>query len=95
LQASVQSAVEGLARALAVELAPTRVNAVSPGISRTPRWDSKSESELMKFYGDEEKRLPLGRVGEAAELATAYLYLMENTYSTGTVIVVDGGGTLV
>ena len=95
LQASIQSAVEGLTRALAVELAPTRVNAVSPGISRTPRWDNKSESELEKFYGDEERRLPLRRVGEAAELSTAYLYLMENTYSTGTVIVVDGGGGLV
>jgi NAD(P)-dependent dehydrogenase (short-subunit alcohol dehydrogenase family) len=79
MQASIQSAVEGLTRALAVELAPIRVNAVSPGISRTPRWDSKSESERERFYGDEEKRLPLGRVGEAAELSTAYLYLMENT----------------
>ncbi len=94
LQASIQSAVEGLTRALAVELAPIRVNAVSPGLARTPRWNSKSESDLERFYREAEQRLPLGRVGEAAELATAYLYLMENTYATGTVIVVDGGGAL-
>ena len=95
LQASIQSAVEGLTRALAVELAPIRVNAVSPGMSKTPRWDSWSKSFRQKFYEEEEKRLPLGRLGEAEELATAYLYLMENSYSTGTVIPVDGGAALV
>jgi NAD(P)-dependent dehydrogenase (short-subunit alcohol dehydrogenase family) len=95
LQASIQSAVEGLTRALAVELAPIRINAVSPGLSRTPRWNSWSESFRSKVYQEEEKRLPVGRIGEAAELATAYLYLMENSFATGTVILVDGGGALV
>jgi NAD(P)-dependent dehydrogenase (short-subunit alcohol dehydrogenase family) len=94
-QASIMSAVEGLTRALAVELAPIRVNAVSPGLARTPRWNSWSEKERNEFYRNEEKRLAVGRVGEAAEIATAYLYLMENSYATGTVIVADGGGALV
>ena len=73
MQASIQSAVEGLTRALAVELAPIRVNAVSPGLTRTPRWNGWSESFRSKVYQEEEKRLPVGRIGEAAELATAYL----------------------
>ena len=94
-QASIMSAVEGLTRALAVELAPIRVNAVSPGLARTPRWNSWSETKRSEFYRNEENRLPVGRVGEAAEVATAYLYLMENSYATGTVIVADGGGALV
>lgn len=94
-QASIQSAIEGLTRALAVELGPIRVNAVSPGVTRTPRWDSWKEADRQAFYQGEERRLPVGRVGEAAELAAAYIYLMKNTYATGNVISVDGGGSLV
>jgi NAD(P)-dependent dehydrogenase (short-subunit alcohol dehydrogenase family) len=94
-QASIQSAVEGLARALAVELAPTRVNCVSPGLARTPRWDALTDSDRRALYEREERRLPVGRVGEAHELAAAYIYFMKNTYATGNVLNVDGGGALV
>ena len=94
-QASIQSAVEGLTRALAVELAPTRVNCVSPGLARTPRWAALSESDRQALYEREERRLPVARVGEAHELASAYIYLMNNTYATGNVLNVDGGGALV
>jgi NAD(P)-dependent dehydrogenase (short-subunit alcohol dehydrogenase family) len=95
LQASIQTAIEGLTRALAVELAPIRVNAVSPGLARTPRWNAWTDTARHELYRKEEQRLPVGRVGEAVEIATAYLYLMENSYATGTVAVVDGGGALV
>jgi NAD(P)-dependent dehydrogenase (short-subunit alcohol dehydrogenase family) len=95
LQASIQSAIEGLTRALAVELAPIRVNAVSPGLARTPRWNAWTDTARDALYRKEEQRLPVGRVGQAAEIATAYLYLMENSYATGTVVVADGGGALV
>jgi NAD(P)-dependent dehydrogenase (short-subunit alcohol dehydrogenase family) len=94
-QASIQSAVEGLTRALAVELGPVRVNCVSPGLTRTPRWDAWSDAFRQAFYNDEERRLPVARVGEAAELASAYIYLMKNTYATGNILNVDGGGSLV
>jgi NAD(P)-dependent dehydrogenase (short-subunit alcohol dehydrogenase family) len=94
-QASIQSAVEGLTRALAIELGPLRVNAVSPGVTRTPRWDSWKEADREAFYEGEKRRLPVGRVGEAAELAHAYIYLMKNTYATGNIVSVDGGGSLV
>jgi NAD(P)-dependent dehydrogenase (short-subunit alcohol dehydrogenase family) len=82
-------------RALAVELAPIRVNAVSPGLARTPRWNAWTDAARDELYRKEEQRLPLGRVGEAAEIATGYLYLMENSYATGTVVLADGGGALV
>ena len=94
-QASIQSAVEGLTRALAVELAPTRINCVSPGLARTPRWDALSEANRQALYEREERRLPVARVGEAHELASAYVYFMKNTYATGNVLSVDGGAALV
>jgi NAD(P)-dependent dehydrogenase (short-subunit alcohol dehydrogenase family) len=94
-QASIQSAVEGLTRALAVELGPLRVNCVSPGLARTPRWDAMPAETRQALYDREEQRLPLRRVGEAFELASAYIYLMTNTFATGNILNVDGGGALV
>jgi NAD(P)-dependent dehydrogenase (short-subunit alcohol dehydrogenase family) len=95
LGASVCSAVEGLTRALAVELAPLRVNAVAPGLVKTPLWAGMSESDRQRLYGDAAARLPVGHAGEASEIADSYLYLMRQSYGTGQVLVVDGGGTLV
>ena len=95
LGASVCSAVEGLTRALAVELAPLRVNAVAPGLVKTPLWAGMSDADREAMYGGAAARLPVGHAGEAAEVAESYLYLMRQTYGTGQVILVDGGGTLV
>ncbi|MDQ1453890.1 MAG: hypothetical protein QOK38_3756 [Acidobacteriaceae bacterium] len=95
LGASVTSAVEGLTRALAVELAPLRVNAVSPGVVRTNLWKNMTEQERDAMYQNVGKNLLVGRVGEVEDIAHAYLYLMQESYSTGQVIVVDGGATLV
>jgi NAD(P)-dependent dehydrogenase (short-subunit alcohol dehydrogenase family) len=47
------------------------------------------------MYRDLAQRLPVGRVGEADDLARAYIYLMREGFSTGQVIVVDGGAVLV
>jgi NAD(P)-dependent dehydrogenase (short-subunit alcohol dehydrogenase family) len=95
LGASVTSAVEGLTRALAVELAPLRVNAVSPGVVRTDLWKNMTEQDRDAMYQNVGQKLLVGRVGEAGEIAHSYLYLMQEGYSTGQVIVVDGGATLV
>ena len=93
--ASICGAMEALTRALAVELAPIRVNAVCPGTVRTELWSGMTESARETMYRDAAQRLPVGRVGEADELAETYLYLMREGFSTGQVIVVDGGGILV
>ena len=87
--------MEALTRALAAELAPIRVNAVCPGVVRTALWSTMTESNRQTMYRDLGKRLPVGRVAEVDELAEAYLYPMREGYSTGQVIVVDGGGALV
>jgi NAD(P)-dependent dehydrogenase (short-subunit alcohol dehydrogenase family) len=87
--------MEGLTRALAVELAPIRVNIVSPGVVETPLWGDMSEADRAAMYRGVAEALPVGHVGKAAEIAEAYLYLMRQTYGTGQVLVVDGGSVLV
>jgi NAD(P)-dependent dehydrogenase (short-subunit alcohol dehydrogenase family) len=93
--ASICAAMEGLTRALAVELAPVRVNIVSPGLVRTPLWAGMQEAEREALYLRAAERLPVGHVGETDEIAEAYLYLMRQSYATGEVVVVDGGAVLV
>jgi NAD(P)-dependent dehydrogenase (short-subunit alcohol dehydrogenase family) len=93
--ASVCGAVEALARALAVELAPVRVNAVSPGVVRSPLWAEMPEIEREQMYEDMAGSLPVGHVGETEEIAHAFLYCMTQTFATGSILAVDGGTVLV
>jgi NAD(P)-dependent dehydrogenase (short-subunit alcohol dehydrogenase family) len=93
--ASILGAMEALTRALAVELAPIRVNVVSPGVVKTAMWDQLPQEDREGLYRDVGAKLLTGRVGEADEVAETYLYLMRQTFSTGQVVTVDGGGVLV
>jgi NAD(P)-dependent dehydrogenase (short-subunit alcohol dehydrogenase family) len=93
--ASVCGAMEALTRALAVELAPLRVNAVSPGLIATNLWQNMSEADRQTMYQVAGKHVPAGRVGEARDVAAAFLFLMESGFATGQTVVVDGGAVLV
>ncbi len=95
IAASVCGTIDALTRALAVELAPIRVNAVSPGVVRTNLWQSMPAPERERLFETVGKSLPVGRVGEAHDVAQAYLFLMQEGFSTGQTIVVDGGTVLV
>ena len=95
IAASVCGAIEALTRALALELAPIRVNAVSPGVVRTNLWQNMGAEEREELYESVGKSLPVGRVGEASEVAQAYLFLMQEGFATGQTVVVDGGTVLV
>ncbi len=86
--------MEGLTRALAVELAPLRVNIVSPGVVRTPLWRGLPEETRDALYAAEAERLPVGHVAEPQEIADGYLYLMRQTFVTGQTLTIDGGGLL-
>lgn len=92
--ASICSAMEGLTRALAIELAPLRVNIVSPGLVRTPLWSNIPESDREAMHLHVGSMLPVGRTGEADDIAQTYVYLMNNAFATGQTIVIDGGGVL-
>jgi NAD(P)-dependent dehydrogenase (short-subunit alcohol dehydrogenase family) len=78
-----------------VELAPIRVNAVCPGVVRTNLWQNMSEEAREGFYRSVGNQLLVGRVGEVEDIAHAYLYLMQEGYSTGQTVIVDGGSVLV
>ncbi len=90
--AAVGAAVEAMARTLANELAPIRVNTIVPGIVRTPAWDQLvPATDQAAFFEQVASTLPLGRVGSAEDVAAAVLFAMTNPFLTGASIPVDGG----
>jgi NAD(P)-dependent dehydrogenase (short-subunit alcohol dehydrogenase family) len=88
---SVCGATEALTRSLAVELAPLRVNLVCPGLVKTDLWDGMATDVREAMFRRAEQNLLVGRAGEAEDLAEAYVYLMKNGFSTGQIVVADGG----
>jgi NAD(P)-dependent dehydrogenase (short-subunit alcohol dehydrogenase family) len=94
IRAAVNSAVEGLTRALAVELAPIRVNAVSPGPVDTPLHDHLPKERRDALFEAVAASLPVRRIGKPEEIAHTVLYLMTNGFTTGSTLFVDGGYTL-
>ena len=93
--ASLCGAMEALTRALAVELAPVRVNAVATGMVRTEMWASTPEERREAIFAEAGQKLPVGYVASAADIARTYLYLLQQPNSTGQTLVVDGGSVLV
>ncbi|MBL4680442.1 MAG: SDR family oxidoreductase [Pseudomonadales bacterium] len=89
----VGSAVEALTRALALELAPIRVNAVAPGIIDTAMFDHFGDNKSTIFE-QMSQNIPLRRVGQAEEVASAIVLTLCNNFMTGTTIDVDGGQLL-
>jgi NAD(P)-dependent dehydrogenase (short-subunit alcohol dehydrogenase family) len=85
---------EVLARAMALELAPTRVNVIRPGIVDTPlitRMAGDARDEMLEGMA---KRVPLRRVAQPDDIADAVLFLMRNDYVTGEMLTIDGGYSL-
>jgi NAD(P)-dependent dehydrogenase (short-subunit alcohol dehydrogenase family) len=89
--AAVNGAIVSMALTLAKELAPLRVNVISPGLVDTPAYDGMPESEKQAFFQHMGSNLPVGRVGQPSEIAEAILFLLGNGFVTGSVLDVDGG----
>jgi NAD(P)-dependent dehydrogenase (short-subunit alcohol dehydrogenase family) len=90
---AMAGAIEHLTRALAVELAPARVNCVCPGMIRTGVYEA-APAEQQQAFDRSASRLLIPRLGWPEETAEAYLYLMRGGYTTGQVLFVEGGSAL-
>jgi NAD(P)-dependent dehydrogenase (short-subunit alcohol dehydrogenase family) len=89
--AAANGALDGIVPTLALELAPTRVNSVSPGTLRTSYWKGLPDEEQDKIFDRMAAALPAGRVGTAEDVAQAVLFLVTSSFVTGIVLPVDGG----
>lgn len=91
---AVNAAVSNLGQTLALELAPIRVNIISPGIIDTPSRSKMPEEIRNHFYATVGNKLPVKRIGRAEDVAQSVLYLLKNSFVTGTVLHVEGGHIL-
>ncbi|GCF07131.1 SDR family oxidoreductase [Dictyobacter arantiisoli] len=92
--AAINGALDAMIPTLAVELRPLRVNAVSPGIIVTPWWDRVSEDFRNDFFAQSAAGTPVGRVGQPEDVAQTIIFLIQNTFVTGSIIDCDGGARL-
>ena len=92
LKSGLNAAVDATAKSLARELAPRRVNVVSPGVVDTELWGEAGAESRVAAMARIGKGLPVGRVGTPQDMAQAYMFAMENGFVSGAVIDVEGGG---
>ncbi len=92
--AAINGALELMIPSIAKEIQPLRINAVSPGVVNTAWWDFLPADTKADTFQQYASQLPVGRVGEPAEVADTILFLMRNGNITGTVIRCDGGLSL-
>lgn len=88
------AALEQLARVLALEIAPSRVNVIAPGMVDTPMWDRLPPGAKDKLFAQAASSVPIGRPGRADEIAAMIVQCMTNGMLTGATLICDGGLTL-
>jgi NAD(P)-dependent dehydrogenase (short-subunit alcohol dehydrogenase family) len=94
LQGAINAALESLVRGMALEFSPVRVNAVSPGMIRTPLWSGMDAEKREAMFAAVAEKLPAKRAGEPEDIANAILYAAATPFTTGSTITVDGGGSI-
>ncbi|MCO7573295.1 SDR family oxidoreductase [Pseudomonas chlororaphis] len=94
LKTTLNAALEALGKHLAKELAPRRVNVISPGVTATEAYAGMSEEARQAMFARTAASLPVGRVGQPDDIAAAFILAMENGFISGSLIDVDGGGLL-
>ncbi|MGW6754624.1 SDR family oxidoreductase [Streptomyces sp. NPDC055006] len=92
--AAINGALEAMVPPLAVELAPLRINAVSPGVVDTPWWDRVPAQQRQALFEGLAATTPVGRVGHPADIARAIHSLATNGFITGVVLDTTGGANL-
>jgi NAD(P)-dependent dehydrogenase (short-subunit alcohol dehydrogenase family) len=89
--AAVNGALEAAVRPLAAELAPLRVNAISPGVVDTAWWDAMPPQQRTAFFTELAARVPVGRIAAPQDIAVTIALLITGRYVTGHTVVADGG----
>ena len=92
--AITNAAADTLARSLALELAPIRVNAISPGVIDTGAWDALGEQAKADYFADISARNPARRIGTPEDIAQGVLFAMTSSFLTGQTLHIDGGEPL-
>ncbi|MFE6159297.1 SDR family oxidoreductase [Streptomyces sp. NPDC056486] len=92
--AAINGALESMIPPLAVELAPRRINAVSPGVIDTPWWNRVPAAQREELFAGLATTTPVGRVGTPEEVAQAINSLATNGFITGVVLDCTGGANL-
>ena len=92
--AAVNGGITQMAQTLAKELAPLRVNVVSPGLVDTPAYDGLPAEAKAGMFAGAAKGLPVGRTGTPEDIAEAIVYLLGNGFTTGAILDVDGGARM-
>jgi NAD(P)-dependent dehydrogenase (short-subunit alcohol dehydrogenase family) len=92
--AITNAAADTLARSLALELAPIRVNAISPGVIDTGAWDALGKQGKTDYFADISARNPARRIGTPEDIAQGVLFAMTNSFLTGQTLHIDGGEPL-
>ncbi|MGW2784634.1 SDR family oxidoreductase [Streptomyces populi] len=92
--AAINGALEAMVPPLAVELAPLRINAVSPGVVDTPWWDAVPAEQREALFEGFAKSSPVGRIGRPGDIARALHLLATNGFVTGVVLDCTGGANL-
>ncbi|WP_028266294.1 SDR family oxidoreductase [Arthrobacter sp. MA-N2] len=95
MMAAINAALEAFGKANAIDLAPIRVNVIAPGLVDTPAYAGMPEQMRQGMLDGYAASVPAGRAGLPSDVATAAIFLMRNTFVTGTVLDVDGGVQLV
>lgn len=92
--AITNAAADTLARSLALELAPIRVNAISPGVIDTGAWDALGEQGKAGYFAHVRASNPARRLGTPNDIANAVLFALTSTFLTGQTLHIDGGEPL-
>ena len=94
VKTAMNAALEAVAKILAKELAPIRVNVVSPGLTDTEAYSGMADDARRAMLDRAAASLPAGRYGRPEDLAAAYLFAIDNPFVTGSVIDVEGGALI-
>jgi NAD(P)-dependent dehydrogenase (short-subunit alcohol dehydrogenase family) len=90
----VNGALQSLVRTLAIELAPRRVNLVSPGLVDTPAYSGMPEEQRRAMFASAAQALPVRRIGRPADIADVVATVIAAPFMTGSIVDVDGGASL-